>query len=241
MERINRYFPLGQLTLLAVNQDTWSDVIANEIARIILDNEDAVHYYSMRLSAKEFINREHKLRSYRDSIFAKRFTLDDSREKDIDCLCRDIESKSVTTVIIDNLQLIGMSANNWKEHLYKTSTTLDTLAKKLNIRIIALTLINSFSSHFTQYSTNSALELFDWDFINERLVYTGIYRFDDPKYIHWHFFTTIESKILTEIEDYLEKGRNIINSDDFRFINELIDLCRKYKNTRLEEKSNKTI
>ena len=87
MERINRYFPLGQLTLLAVNPDTWSDVIANEIARIILDNEDAVHYYSIRLSAKEFIHREQKQRSHRDSIFAKRFTLDDSRDKDIDCLC----------------------------------------------------------------------------------------------------------------------------------------------------------
>ena len=36
MERINRYFPLGQLTLLAVNPDIWSDVIANEIARIIV-------------------------------------------------------------------------------------------------------------------------------------------------------------------------------------------------------------
>ena len=238
MERINRYFPLGQLTLLAVNPDTWSDVIANEIARIILDNEDAVHYYSIRLSAKEFIHREQKQRSHRDSIFAKRFTLDDSRDKDIDCLCRDIESKTVTTVIIDNLQLIGLSANNWKEHLYKASTTLDALAKKLNIRIIALTLINSFSSRFTQYSSNSALELFDWDFIKERLVYTSIYRFDSPEYIHWYFFTTIESKILSEIEEYLEKGRNIINSDDFSFIKEMIDLCRKYERHLSGRKNN---
>ena len=182
LDTIHKYFPKEKLTLLGSSDDSRMTGTAIDIARLMSNDGEPVHYFSIQQKRERFEKWENKHRRTKDSILTHPlFTFNDA-VLNIDELCNEIEKIDASCIIIDYIGLVDtpLHVNTRAEELLEICERLDELAQKKGKRIIALHLCHhiiqrDYSSQGVRY--NQRIEdslglnmLLSWPIIKDRFI-----------------------------------------------------------------------